>query len=121
MLYRIAADITVIFHFLWIVFLIFGVFIGRRHRWVKIIHLSGIAFSLVIQFSGLYCPFTYLEIWLRKLHNPSQSYSGSFIIHYVEKIVYVDIHPEVILILTIVLAIVSVWLYYPRKSGKSDI
>lgn len=119
--YSTAADITVILHFLWIVFLVFGVFVGRRHRWVKRIHLGGIAFALVIQFTGLYCPFTYLEIWLRQLHDPSQSYTGSFIIHYVEKIVYVNIDPEVILILTIVLAIVSVWLYYPRRSGKSDL
>jgi hypothetical protein len=116
--YSTAADITVVLHFLWIVFLIFGAFIGRRHKWVKRIHLGGIAFALVLQFSGWYCPFTYLEIRLRRLHDPSQSYSGSFIIHYVEKIVYINLHPEVILLLTIVLAIISAWLYYPRKSRK---
>jgi hypothetical protein len=115
MLYRIAADITVVLHFIWIVFLILGAFVGRRYKWVKRIHLGGIAFALVLQCSGWYCPFTYLEIWLRRLHDPTQSYSGSFIIHYVEKIVYINLHPEVILILTILLAIISALLYVPRQ------
>ena len=118
MLYRIAADITVLLHFLWIIFLIFGAFIGRRYKWGKRIHTGGIIFALVIQFFGWYCPFTYLEIWLRQMHDPSQSYSGSFIIHYVEKIVYIDLHPKVILVLTIILAVISALLYFPLKSKK---
>jgi len=118
MLYRIAADITVLLHFLWILFLIFGAFIGRKYRWVKRVHISAIIFALVIQFFGWYCPFTHLEIWLRRMHDPSQSYSGSFIIHYVEKIVYINLSPKIILALTFILAFISAWLYFPRKSKK---
>jgi len=114
MLYRIAADITVILHFLWILFLIFGAFIGRKYRWVKRVHISAIIFALVIQVFGWYCPFTHLEIWLRRMHDPSQSYSGSFIIHYVEKIVYINLSPKIIIVLTIILAVVSLWIYSPR-------
>jgi len=118
MLYRIAADITVILHLLWITFLIFGAFIGRKFKWIKRLHIGGIILALVFQFFGWYCPLTHLEIRLRKMHDPSQSYSGSFIIHYVEKIVYLNMSPGVILALTIILAIVSVWLYWPRNTKK---
>ncbi|MBI4850019.1 MAG: DUF2784 domain-containing protein [Nitrospirae bacterium] len=117
MLYRIAADITVILHLLWIIFLIFGAFIGRKYKWVKRFHIGGMIFALGIQFLGWYCPLTHLEIWLREMHDPSQSYSGSFIIHYVEEIVYLNMSPKVILALTIILAIVSVWLYWPRRKN----
>ncbi|MBI5099565.1 MAG: DUF2784 domain-containing protein [Nitrospirae bacterium] len=118
MLYRIAADITVLLHLLWILFLIFGAFIGRKYRWVKRVHISAIIFALVIQFFGWYCPFTHLEIWLRRMHDPSQSYSGSFIIHYVEKIVYINLSPKIIIVLTIILAVISLWIYSPRHKKR---
>jgi len=52
MLYRLAADFAVLIHFLWIVFLIVGAFIGRRYRSVKVIHISGLFFSIVMQIFG---------------------------------------------------------------------
>ncbi|MBI5409655.1 MAG: DUF2784 domain-containing protein [Nitrospirae bacterium] len=118
MLYRIAADITVFVHFLWIIFLIFGAFIGRKHKWVKRAHIGGIIFALVIQFFGWYCPLTHLEIWLRRMHDPSRSYSGSFIIHYIEKVVYLNVSPKAILALTVVLALISIWVYLPTCHKK---
>jgi hypothetical protein len=118
MFYSIAADVTVVLHLLWILFLVFGAFIGRKFKWVKRLHIGGIIFAIVIQALGWYCPLTHLEIWLRRMHDPSNSYTGSFIIHYIEKIVYIDINPKIISILTVLLALVSTWLYYPRSSGK---
>jgi hypothetical protein len=110
-LYSILADITVFIHFLWILFLIFGAFPGRRYKAVKIAHIGGVIFAFFIQFFGWYCPLTHLEAWLRRMHDPSQSYSGSFIIYYVEKIVYIGISPKIILILTVFIALMSVWVY----------
>jgi hypothetical protein len=49
------------------------------------------------------------------MHDPTQSYSGSFIIHYVEKIVYINLAPKIIIVLTIILAVVSLWIYSPRN------
>jgi len=118
MLYRIAADIIVVVHLLWIIFLSFGAFIGRKHKWVKRMHIGGIVFAFAIQIFGWFCPLTHFEIWLRRMHDPSQSYSGSFIIYYAEKIIYINLNPKIILALTIVLALISVRLYLPRKSGK---
>ncbi len=118
MLYRIAADITVVLHLLWILFLVFGAFIGRRFKWVKRLHFGGIIFAIVIQALGWYCPLTYLEIWLRRMHDSSHSYTGSFIIHYLERIVYIDINPKIIFALTVFLAVISLWLYLPVKFRK---
>lgn len=122
MFYLVAADIVVLVHFLWIVFLIFGAFIGRKYKWVKIVHIVGVMFALLIQIFGLYCPLTYIETWLRRMHDPFQSYTGSYIIHYVERIVYIGLSPNVILIMTIFLASVSAWLYLcqPGKHGPDS-
>ncbi len=117
MFYRILADIVVLIHFLWIVFLMFGAFLGRRYRAVKIFHIGGVIFALVIQILGWYCPLTHLEAWLRRMHNPALSYSGSFIIHYVEKIIYINLSTRTILIMTMVLAVLSVWVYLHKSKS----
>ena len=113
--YSIAADIIVVLHFLWIVFLIFGAFPGRRYMLVRIIHVGGLIFAFLIQVFDWYCPLTHAEIWLRNIHDKSLSYSGSFIIHYIEEIVYTGISPDIILLLTIIVAVMSLYVYLYKK------
>ncbi|HBH60602.1 MAG TPA: hypothetical protein DDX85_02430 [Nitrospiraceae bacterium] len=115
--YIIAADIIVCIHFLWIVFLIFGALWGRRSLRIKKIHIGGIIFAILIQTIGWYCPLTYLEAWLRSMHDSSQRYYDGFIAYYVEKIVYIDLSPRTVFMMTISLALVSAWLYL-KKPGK---
>jgi hypothetical protein len=115
--YRITADFIVSLHFLWIVFLVIGAFIGRRHRWIKILHIAGIGFAITIQIFGWYCPLTHLEVWLRQRHDPSLGYSGSFIINYVQKLVYIELSERIIFSATLFLIAASVWIYLqkPKK------
>ncbi len=116
MIYKILADSVVLIHFLWIVFLFFGVFWGIKNKVVKIFHLSGLAFAFIIQVFDWYCPLTHLEVWLRSKHTSALTYTGSFIIHYVEEIVYVELSRTLILVLTITLCALNTWLYL-RKIG----
>lgn len=116
MFYKISADVVVLIHFLWILFLLFGGFWGVRHKSVKIFHLSGLILAFSLQLTDWYCPLTYLEVWLRTKHAPLLSYAGSFIIHYVEKIVYIEVSRSIILVLTVVLCGLNAWIYF-RKSG----
>lgn len=115
MFYRILADITVLIHFLWIIFLFLGAFWGIKNKAVKIFHIFGLIFAFVIQIFGWYCPLTHLEVWLRSKHNPALSYTGSFIIHYVEKIVYIELSRSLVLIFTIFLCGFNAWYYLRRK------
>jgi len=116
MFYRLAADFAVLIHLLWIIFLIVGAFIDRRYGAVMVIHISGLAFSIVMQIFGWYCPLTYLELWLRQQHTPSLTYSGSFIVHYMEKLVYFELSPLIIFVLTLILVAVSAYVYSKRKA-----
>jgi hypothetical protein len=111
MLYKILADITVLVHFLWVLFLIFGAVPGMRYRAVRIFHLSGLAFAFVLNVFGWYCPLTHLEVWLRQKHDPATAYAGSFVIHYVEKLLYVELTRKTFLVLTVVLCVVNGLLY----------
>jgi hypothetical protein len=114
MLYKILADFVVLVHFCWIIFLIAGVLLGRRYRTIKLFHIAGLLLAVLLQISGWYCPLTYIEIWLREKHDPSITYKGSFIIHYVEKLVYIDLNREMIVVLTLMLVSVSAYLYLKR-------
>jgi hypothetical protein len=114
-LYKILADLAVIAHFFWIVFLIFGWIVGTRYRSAKIIHISGLVFALTIQIFNWYCPLTYLEVWLRAKHDQALTYGGSFIIHYIETIVYIEVSRNLIFLMSIFLLGFNVWLYFVSK------
>lgn len=115
MVYKILADAVVIIHFLWILFLLFGSIWGRRKRGIRTLHLGGLVFAVVIQIFGWFCPLTHLEVWLRARHDPSLAYSGSFLVHYIERIIYVEISPSAIFVLTGLLCLGQGWCYLRRS------
>lgn len=117
MLYRTLADITVAFHLLWILFLIFGCIPGLWVKWIRIAHIASLGFSILLQVKGWICPLTHLEVWLRG--KAGWTYSGSFIEHYVEKLVYLEVSREVVFAVTMVVVVVSVGLYIFKARMKS--
>src|SRR3989337_3772653 len=118
MFYKVLADIVVLIHFVWILFLFFGAFWGIRNRAVKIFHISGLAFAFIIQIFDWYCPLTHLEFWLRSKHDPALAYTGSFIIYYVEKTVYLELSRPLILIFTLFLCGLNVWFYFVKEGAR---
>ena len=114
MFYRFLADAVVLIHFLWILFLIFGAAYGTRIRAVKNIHISGLAFAFIIEVFNFYCPLTYIEVWARSRHDPSLTYSGSFIVHYLEMVIYIEIPRYIAASLTILLCGINAR-FYLRK------
>lgn len=116
MLYKFLADMVVLIHFLWILFLILGVLWGRRNKLVKIFHLSGLTFAFIIQILNWYCPLTHLEVWLRSKHASSLTYTGSFIIYYVERIVYVELSRYLVILFTLFLCGLNLWIYLKKKN-----
>ena len=86
------ADLVVMLHLGWILFLLLGAAAGRRWAWVKRIHLAGLGFAVVFTAGGWICPLTYLEVWLRRsATGAADGYPGSFVGHYAERLVYLDV------------------------------
>jgi hypothetical protein len=117
--YGIFADGVVLIHFLWILFLVFGAFWGVKSRPVRIFHVSGLVIAVVIQLFDWYCPLTHLEAWLRSKQSPATTNPSSFIIYYVQKIVYVELSRFTIIILTFFLCGFCAW-WYLRKKKEPD-
>jgi hypothetical protein len=115
MFYRVLADIVVLTHFLWIVFLIFGAFLGVRNRAIRIVHISGLVFAVIVELFDWYCPLTYLEVWLKSRSEPVAAYTGSFIVHYLEEIIYIETPRYLVIIAAVMLCAFNSWVYHRKK------
>jgi len=87
MLYRSAADLLVLFHLGFIIFVIIGGFLAVKWRWVLFLHLPAAVWGALIEFQGWLCPLTPLEQRLRQAAG-EQGYSGGFIEHYLLPVIY---------------------------------
>ncbi len=87
MWYRIAADLVVAVHLLFISFVVGGAFLAWR--WPRIIwaHLPAMVYGALVEFTGFTCPLTPLENYLR--HRAGDAgYRGGFIAHYLVAVIY---------------------------------
>jgi len=127
MLYKILADIIVLVHFIWILFMLIGFILNLYgffwkeffDKWLlRMLHLFGIAYVSFLAIMGKYCPLTIWENTLRAKYDPSLTYPGSFIIHYIKKLVYPAVHPLIIIIPTAFIAIFTVAIFIIRPPKK---
>ncbi|VVM44185.1 hypothetical protein PS662_00458 [Pseudomonas fluorescens] len=87
MLYRIAADGLVLFHLLFILFVLFGGLLVLKWRQLIWWHLPAAAWGVAVEFLHLPCPLTQWENLMR--HAAGQTgYGGGFIEHYVWPVIY---------------------------------
>lgn len=88
-------------------------------RWFfRTLHLFGIAYVNLLALMGEYCPLTIWENSLRTKYDPSLTYAGSFMIHYVEKLVYPDVNPLIIQIPTTFIAVFTIVVFILRPPKK---
>ncbi len=128
MSHKIFADAIIVVHFLYILFMLLGflltgyaLFFREKFfdRWLfRSLHLLGIFYVASLSILGKYCPLTILENELRLRYEVSSVYSGSFIVHYLEKLVYPDVNPLVIQIPTVFLAIFTIVVFIVRPPKK---
>ena len=111
MIYSLLAHFTILLHFIWILFIIFGFIFALKRSKIAYLHLSGVFFALFLNLMGWYCPLTYLENYLYTLHDIKSAYTKSFIIHYLDYLIYPDLPETTIRILTLVFVILYVILY----------
>jgi hypothetical protein len=120
------ADILMLIHFLWIVFMVIGLPLGflLRSPTLRWLHFGGMLVTALIAAAGMYCPLTTWEEALRWGSDPGSSYNGSFLAHYISKVLYPDLGPGTLRAATVFWGLVTVGFMFwlpPRRqlSGKS--
>jgi hypothetical protein len=81
------ADLVVLIHFAFVLFVVLGGLLVLRWRRVAFVHVPAALWGAWIELAGWVCPLTPLEQSLR-LKAGEQGYSGSFIEHYLLPLLY---------------------------------
>ena len=87
MWYRGAADVVLVVHFAFVVFVVLGGFLALRWRRVAWVHVPVALYGAAIEFAGFICPLTPLEVWLRR-QGGQAGYEGGFVEHYITAALY---------------------------------
>ena len=87
MIYLLLADALVILHFAFIVFVVLGAL--AVYRWPKMAwaHIPCALWGTWIEVTGGICPLTPIEVRFRSMGG-AQGYTGSFIEHYLDRLIY---------------------------------
>ena len=87
MTYRLLADLVVVVHFGFILFVVLGGLLAVR--WPKLIwaHLPAALWGAIVELTGWICPLTPLESHLRILGG-GRKVADSFIAHYLMPLIY---------------------------------
>jgi hypothetical protein len=86
-LFQVLADGVVILHLCFILFVIFGGIIAVFWPKVLWMQIPCVMWGICIELTGFICPLTPLENYLWQLSG-RLPYSGDFIIHYIEPVIY---------------------------------
>ena len=121
MLYRALADLVLVAHLGFVVFVVLGALLALR--WPKLLwlHAPAAVWGAAIEFSGRVCPLTPLEIWLR--HQGGEAgYAGGFVEHYLVPLLYpTNLTSDVQLALGSLVVVVNAglygWLWWRSKQG----
>ncbi len=114
--FRLLADLVLVVHLAFVVFVLCGGLLVLKWRWMAWAHLPSAAWGAVVEFTGWICPLTPLENWLHTQAGQA-GYRSDFITYYLLPVLYPNgLTRDVQLILgAFVLAInISVygWLWY---------
>jgi Protein of Unknown function (DUF2784) len=85
--YQLLADLIVLAHAAFVVFVVLGGLLIVRWWRLVWIHLAAIVWAVLVEFFGWVCPLTPLENWLRR-RGGQGGYSSDFVAHYILPLLY---------------------------------
>jgi len=119
--YHRLADLLVLLHLTFVLFVLFGGLLILKWPWVMWLHLPAASWGALIEFTGWICPLTPLEQWLRETGG-GLGYQSGFIEHYVLPLLYpagLTGRVQVVLGLLVLLLNCGVYLLVFRRRRQS--
>jgi hypothetical protein len=119
MIYPFLADVAVIVHVAFVLFVVFGGFLVLyRRRWMWL-HIPAVVWAVLVEMMGWVCPLTPLENHFRS-KGGSLTYGTDFIEYYVMPILYpgaLTRRHQIVLGIFVVMINLSiyVWVFYRRR------
>ena len=88
-MYTFLANLVLIVHLAFVVFVLFGGLLVWKRRWIAWFHLPAAAWGITAEFIGWTCPLTLLENWLRE-QGGETGYQAGFVAEFLLPILYPD-------------------------------
>ncbi|HKH92299.1 MAG TPA: DUF2784 domain-containing protein [Gemmatimonadaceae bacterium] len=121
-----AADVVLVVHLAFVLFVVLGGLLVLRWPRVAWAHVPVALYGAAIEFIGFICPLTPLEVWLRQ-RGGEAGYRGGFVEHYITAALYpTGLTREVQLALGAAVLVLNgivyaVWLRRRRRRGGQRI
>ncbi|HSD10474.1 MAG TPA: DUF2784 domain-containing protein [Candidatus Binatia bacterium] len=87
MAYRVLADLVLLAHAAFVAFVVLGGLVALRWPRCAWIHLPSVLWGVIVEYAGIICPLTPLEIFLRSRAG-EPGYRGDFLGHYLTALLY---------------------------------
>ncbi len=121
MLAKFTADFIVIFHLIFILFVLCGGLLVLKWWKISLLHLPCVIWGALVEFGGWICPLTPLENHFRTVAGAG-GYSGGFVEHYIVPLIYppgLDRNLQIILgIIVILINLTAYALILLRRSKQ---
>ena len=109
--YRLLADLIVVLHLAFVLFVLFGALLTCWKPRIIWLHLPSAAWGAAVEFGGWVCPLTPLEGWLRVKAGAS-AYDSDFIGRYVLPVLYPEtLTSDVQFVLGMIVVVVNGTIY----------
>lgn len=110
---RILVAFVLAVHLAWILFVIFGALWTRGRPWLTGFHLASLAWGIIVEVGPWPCPVTLLEQHLDALAG-LHSYTGSFLVHYLDAIIYPNLPVSLIIACGVAVCCANILIYLYR-------
>jgi hypothetical protein len=125
MLYQLLANLVLLVHLGFIVFVLGGGLLVMKWRRVAWVHLPAAAWGMIVELKGWICPLTPLENWLRAQADQT-GYEGDFLAHYLLSGLYpAGLTQEIQIVSGIIVLVVNLtvygclWWRASRRTGRT--
>ena len=110
-MYELFANLTLIIHLIFILFVIFGGLLFFIFSKIIYIHLPAVLWGIYIELNNSICPLTYIENWFL-LKGELTTYSNDFINNYLFPIIYPEgLTSEIQIYFGISLIVFNIFIY----------
>jgi hypothetical protein len=118
-LYRILAFAVLGLHLAWLVWILLGWTVTRRRPLLRWLHVGSLVWGILVSVFPWACPLTDLEVWLERRAGLA-SYEKSFLEHYVDRLVYPDVPPALLMACAVAVCLALLGVYARRFLRRED-
>lgn len=100
-------------HLLWIALVIIGAAFTRGRPFWSALHIASLLWGIIIEVAPVTCPLTLAEQFFESRAG-MQTYHGSFLMHYLDRIIYPNLPYWVVAVVGVIICAVNLGIYTRR-------